>query len=88
MDIEGKSRVSQPGVSIPRDQQKRVLEAFYHVHGLARRRLGGTGLGLAIAKRILEVREEQVWVESELGTASSLRILVPKYQQPDVEQTQ
>ena len=80
--------ISDQGIGIPKDQHERIFERFYQVDGSARRQFGGTGLGLAIVKRILEAHEGRVWLESEHGKGSTFHILVPKYQKPDVEQTQ
>lgn len=73
--------VSDQGIGIPQNQQKRIFERFYQIDGSARRRFGGTGLGLAIVKRILEAHEGQVWVESEPGKGSTFYITVPKVQE-------
>jgi signal transduction histidine kinase len=76
--------VSDQGIGIPKDQQERIFERFYQINGSARRRFGGAGMGLAIVKRILEAHDGQVWVESELGKGSTFYIMVPKYQEPQV----
>jgi signal transduction histidine kinase len=77
--------VSDQGIGIPKDQQKRIFERFYQVDGSARRRFGGAGLGLAIVKRILEAHEGQVWVESESGRGSTFYFTIPKYQAPRIQ---
>ncbi len=65
--------VSDTGVGIPEEQIPLVFERFFRVEKSRSRSSGGTGLGLAIAKRILELHESTITVESveKEGTAFS-----------------
>ncbi|MCH8871984.1 HAMP domain-containing protein [candidate division KSB1 bacterium] len=56
--------VSDTGVGIPEEQIPLVFERFFRVEKSRSRSSGGTGLGLAIAKRILELHESTISVES------------------------
>jgi signal transduction histidine kinase len=64
-----------PGIS-ERDQQK-IFEEFRQVENSATAKKGGTGLGLAIAKRIIELHEGRIWVESSLGKGSTFSFMLP-----------
>ena len=64
-----------PGIS-ERDQQE-IFEEFRQVENSATAKKGGTGLGLAIAKRIIELHEGRIWVESSLGKGSTFSIRLP-----------
>ena len=65
--------VSDTGVGIPKEQIPLVFERFYRVEKSRSRSSGGTGLGLAIAKRILDLHESTISVQSieQEGTAFS-----------------
>ena len=64
-----------PGIS-ERDQQE-IFEEFRQVENSATAKKGGTGLGLAIAKRIIELHEGRIWVESSLGKGSTFSFSLP-----------
>jgi signal transduction histidine kinase len=62
--------VTDTGPGIPEAEQRRIFEEFHQVDNSSTRAKGGTGLGLAIAKRIVEMHQGRIWVESEPGKGS------------------
>jgi signal transduction histidine kinase len=69
--------VSDTGVGIAAEDQKRVFEEFQQVDSSSTRRKGGTGLGLAIARRIVELHGGRIWVESTLGRGTTFYFTLP-----------
>ena len=65
--IELRFEVADNGIGIASEKQARLFGAFEQAEGFTNRIYGGTGLGLAISKRIVEMMNGQIWVESELG---------------------
>jgi PAS domain S-box-containing protein len=62
--------VSDTGIGISSDGIDRLFHSFSQVDASTTRRYGGTGLGLAISKRLSEMMDGTMWVESEVGRGS------------------
>jgi len=63
--------VRDSGIGISKEQQQRLFNMFQQAEGGTTRKFGGTGLGLAISKRIVEMMDGQIWIESELGRGAA-----------------
>ncbi|MCL2080288.1 MAG: ATP-binding protein [Oscillospiraceae bacterium] len=59
--------VTDSGIGISPEQQKKLFQAFLQAESGISRTFGGTGLGLALCKRIVELMEGKIWVHSEMG---------------------
>jgi signal transduction histidine kinase len=57
--------VSDTGIGMTAQEQKRLFEAFYQASGGIKGKTPGTGLGLAITKSIVEKHGGKIWMESE-----------------------
>ena len=68
---------SDLGIGIAREHVDTVFELFRQVDDSIRRRHEGTGLGLAITKRLTEMHNGRIALESELGTGTTVRVLLP-----------
>ena len=72
-------QVSDTGIGISLEDQRRIFDKFYRVESEATERIGGTGLGLSIVKAIVKKHSGRVWVQSELGKGSTFTVLLPRY---------
>jgi CheY-like chemotaxis protein len=57
--------VKDTGIGIPQDKIDRLFKAFSQVDSSTTRNYGGTGLGLIISRRLTELMDGKMWVESD-----------------------
>src|SRR5262249_32149043 len=69
--------VSDTGVGISREDQKKLFTRFFRVESPATREASGTGLGLAIVKSIIEKLGGEIWAESQLRKGSAFHFTLP-----------
>ncbi|HMF55313.1 MAG TPA: ATP-binding protein [Pyrinomonadaceae bacterium] len=70
--------VSDTGIGMTREALGYIFEEFRQVDDRLARTYGGTGLGLAITKKIVELLEGEISVESLPSKGSSFRITWPR----------
>lgn len=69
--------VSDSGIGMSEDEQKRIFEEFTQANEATRKMFGGTGLGLTISRRLLEAMNGTISVRSAPGTGSSFDVVLP-----------
>ncbi len=69
--------VSDTGIGISEEDQKRVFEKFTRANDPRIGDITGSGLGLALAREIVRLHGGDLTVESELNQGSTFRVVLP-----------
>ncbi|MGD9134029.1 MAG: ATP-binding protein [Desulfobacterales bacterium] len=72
-------RVSDTGCGIAAEDLPHIFDRFYHRDRTQESKTGYSGLGLAITKRILELHNKTIIVESKAGSGTTFTFFLPVY---------
>lgn len=76
-------RISDTGIGISLEDQKRIFERFFKADRSHSRKYGGSGMGLAIVKQIVSLHQGDIRVESESGQGTTVIVTLPITTPPD-----
>jgi signal transduction histidine kinase len=71
--------VKDNGMGVAPEYHERIFGLFNKLDAKSE----GTGVGLALVKRIIEVHEGRIWIESELGQGSTFLFTLLSQPKPD-----
>lgn len=69
--------ISDNGIGISKDYQKRIFEQFFRVPSGNVHDVKGFGLGLSYVKKITEIMGGQIWLHSEIDKGSTFFVWIP-----------
>jgi len=69
--------VEDTGIGIPKDKMDLLFESYRQVDSSTARTHGGTGLGLTISKKLVELMNGKIGVDSQVGKGSRFFFSVP-----------
>ncbi len=69
--------VEDTGIGIPKNMHETIFERFRQVDYNFERQYGGTGLGLSICRKLIELLNGKIRVESEPGKGTTFYFTVP-----------
>ena len=70
-------KIIDNGRGIPKEELERITEAFYMVDKSRSRKEGGAGIGMALCKRIVELHDGTMKINSKLGEGTVVRVWLP-----------
>jgi signal transduction histidine kinase/CheY-like chemotaxis protein len=68
--------VRDTGIGVPLEKQKTIFDSFSQADASTTRRYGGTGLGLSISRKLIEMMNGRIWLESEPGKGTAVHFNV------------
>jgi signal transduction histidine kinase len=69
--------VADKGIGIAGDDLERIFEPFTQVESAFARDHGGAGLGLPLVKKIVDLHQGQIDLDSKLGAGTTVRVRLP-----------
>lgn len=81
------SKIRDTGIGLAEDKLETIFEAFKQANGTTTRKYGGTGLGLSISRKIADLMQGRIWVESIRGKGSTFYFFA-KMKKSDIKQKQ
>lgn len=80
--------VEDSGIGIAKENHSAVFDRFHQIDSASTRKYEGTGIGLSLAKKIVELHQGGIKVESELGMGCTFVISLPKIESKEVDSIQ
>jgi PAS domain S-box-containing protein len=91
VDVDGQKQirmqVKDHGIGIRKEDLPRVFREFEQLDSGASRRFPGTGLGLALTKKIIELHNGSIVVDSKFGEGSTFTVTFPRSVAPTGEKS-
>lgn len=75
-------QVTDSGIGISSEQMAKLFQPFVQADASITRAYGGTGLGLSITRKICELLDGEVTLQSKLGAGTTCAIVVPATREP------
>ena len=75
-DVWMEIAVSDTGIGIRRENLEKLFSGYYQAESQANRRIEGASLGLPIAKKLTEMMDGEISVESEYGKGTTFRFRI------------
>ncbi|MBU1101813.1 MAG: PAS domain S-box protein [Bacteroidetes bacterium] len=68
--------IEDTGIGIPKEKHDMIFESFTQVDSSLTRKYSGSGLGLSIVKKMVELMNGKIWLESEPGFGTKFQFVL------------
>lgn len=68
--------VEDTGIGVPKEDLETIFEDFVQREKQSVQKYGGTGLGLSICKRLVEIMNGSISVESQVGVGATFKVFI------------
>lgn len=72
--------VSDTGIGMTRDEQRRIFDRFYRSQAVRNNAIQGIGVGLSIVKTIVDAHHGSITVNSQPAVGSAITLVLPRHQ--------
>ncbi|WP_400244450.1 sensor histidine kinase [Niallia sp. JL1B1071] len=69
-------KIRDTGIGMDQDSLMHIFERFYKADKSRNRNIGGNGLGLSIVKKIIDLHEGEIEVQSEIGKGTDITVKI------------
>ena len=77
MDSYSIISIKDNGIGIPKNEQQKIFEKFYRTDKSRNKDSGGTGLGMSITKKIMEMHNGKILLESSENIGTTILLKFP-----------
>lgn len=69
--------IADTGIGIPKNELEKIFDEFEQADKSTTRKFGGTGLGLTITKKLVELHNGEIIVDSEVNKGTTITVKMP-----------
>lgn len=68
--------ITDRGIGIPEQNIPKIFQEYFRSNNAVKTHENGTGLGLSIARRIADIHQAQIEVDSAIGKGTTIKVIL------------